>query len=191
LPDGGQGATPLWDVAFAGHSISIDAERRKEKSMLVNLFAAAVISVMTMPGNAPPIPGNKGPAIIPTTLAFGAIDPTAVIPTVDGVSNAGVDNWDIAWPLGMLARGTSYAETFSFHDISYSGDCEFLVTIKGNAGGQVAAPVRKPISCTPGDVIMVSTQTGALGGSPGAAEATLTVYFGKKKTSIKVPLVIQ
>jgi len=160
--------------------------------MLASLVAAAAISVITVHSGAPPAVPGKGPAIIPTTVAFGPIDPNGVIPLPDGVPGAGVDNWDIAWPLGALARGTNYAETYSFEDVRYTGDCEFAVSIVPKAKGKpLPAPPERAISCAPGDIFLVSTQTGTIGIARGPAVGTLTVYYGTKQVSLKVPLVIQ
>lgn len=163
--------------------------------MLAGLLAAAAVSVMTFPApaHAPssPVVNAKSASILITTIAFGEIDPNGAVPTVNGVPDAGTTNWDIPLPTAVLTSGTNYTETFTFYDIDYTGSCAFLIEVTSDKTGEalLKTPVSN-ISCSPG-ATLVSTTTGAVSLPPGPVTARATVYYGKKRVSMKAPLTVQ
>jgi hypothetical protein len=131
--------------------------------------------------------------IVITSLTAGAVDPNGVIPAQNGVPGAGVDNWDIATPTAVLQNGQQFVFSASFDDISYTGTCseEFEVSQvqKGNRV-QLFGTARLGLNCAPG-VGLWSTSPFVIPDSPGPVEASVKVFFGSNKVSMKIPMQIQ
>ncbi len=160
--------------------------------MLANLMAAALSSLVVLPNAAVQKPGTQT-GVYMTSVTLGDVDPNGVVPTVNGVPNAGTSNWDIALPLGGLQSGQPYKLTLSFEDVGYTGSCyvdvrmtqiqdgkKVLLRDVGGYSGQ----------CSP-NIYMVSTDFGTMPSAPGMVTLTATAHFGKAKSSTKTNLLIQ
>ncbi|HTT99184.1 MAG TPA: hypothetical protein VMF58_14130 [Rhizomicrobium sp.] len=160
--------------------------------MLAGLMAAALGSVIVMPVHSPQTPGANS-AVYVTGVTLGDVDPNNVVPTANGVPNAGTSNWDIALPVAGLTAGTDYKLTFTFEDVGYTGACNVDVrmtqvqegkkVLLRDVGGYAG-------QCSP-NIYMVSTDFGAMPDSPGPVTLTVTAHYGKAKTSTKVKMLIQ
>jgi hypothetical protein len=151
-----------------------------------SMLAGAALS------GAPAIAAGSG-AIVITSITAGEVDPSGVIPTTNGVTGAGIPNWDIATPTATLQDGTKYVFSSSFDDISYTGTCEERVRLTQVENGKkivLFGATRFGINCSPGAVLwsMPGLVANAMSGP---AEISLLVTFGSSKVSAKVPVVIQ
>jgi hypothetical protein len=154
------------------------------------LASGAVIAVPqreTTPDNA---------TIIPTSVAFGEIDPNGKVPTVNGVPGAGVKNWDIALPRAVLKAGHDYELTVSAEDVGFTGACfgEVLMWQIQNGRKELLelVDITDFIKCKPGHVYVKSKDFGIIPDKPGPVTVTFSMHFSAHhKTTIRVPMLIQ
>jgi hypothetical protein len=159
--------------------------------MFASLAAAALATVITVPTSSQSPSGDGG--VYMTGVTLGDVDPNGVVPTTNGVPNAGTSNWDVALPLAGLSAGTDYKLTLTFEDVGYTGQCyvdvrmtqiqngkKVLLRDAGGFSGQ----------CAP-NIYLVSTDFGVMPNAPGPVTLTATAHFGKGKSSTKVKLQIQ
>ncbi len=160
--------------------------------MLANLMAAAFSSLAVLPNAAVQTPGTQT-GVYMTSVTLGAVDPNGVVPTVNGVPNAGTANWDIALPSAVLQQGNSYKLTLSFEDAGYTGSCDVDVRMTQKQDGKTVL-LRDVIGysgqCVP-DIYMVSTDFGAMPNAPGPVTLSATLHYGRAKSAIKAKMLIQ
>ena len=63
------------------------------------------------------------PAMLPTSITAGLIDPAGKVPTINGVPNSQVTNVDLSFPLALLVHGNRYVYAVTVQDSSYTGSC--------------------------------------------------------------------
>ena len=160
--------------------------------MLANLLAAALTGVFALPAPAAHVPGQST-GVYMTGVSLGDVDPNNVVPTVNGVPNAGTANWDIALPLGVLHAGDPYKLTVTFEDAGYTGPCNVIVRMtQVQSGKKVVLREVRPFAgqCSP-NIFMVSTDFHEMPNAPGPVTLTATIHYGDAKSSTKVDMLIQ
>ena len=160
--------------------------------MLANLLAAALTGVIAIPGSAAHAPSQIS-GIYMTGVSLGAVDPNNVVPTANGVPNAGTANWDIALPLGVLHAGDPYKLTLTFEDAGYKGPCNIIVRMtQVQSGKKVVLREVRPFAgqCSP-NIFMASTDFHEMPNAPGPVTLTATIHYGAEKSSTKVDMLIQ
>jgi hypothetical protein len=160
--------------------------------MITTLVAAALATVIAIPtASAPPSSGDG--TVQMTSVTLGDVDPNNVVPTANGVPNAGTSNWDIALPVAGLTAGTDYKLTLTFEDVGYTGPCNVDVRMTQIQNGKKVL-LRDTTGfsgqCT-SNIYLVSTDFGAMPNAPGPVTLIATAHFGKGKSSTKVNLLIQ
>ena len=137
----------------------------------------------------------QGSAVVLTSITAGEVDPNGIVPTLNGVSGAGTNNWDIPIPLSVLTKSSPYSFSATFQDISYTGTCRVAFKLQQDQDGKKVTLAGSQIfstACSPGLVFLghrnsqISTKAIA-----GPATLTGTVYFGSDRNSLKVPITIQ
>lgn len=158
-------------------------------AMLAALAASAFLVVPH-----PPVQAAKDQQIFITTLSLGPADPNGKVPTVNGVPDAGVNNWDIPMPSAVLTHGQDYYLTYAIDDAAYTGNCLFTVELTQVQSGHKVVlgsdVFSLPGGCVPGQVL-VATDFHAMPDSPGPVTLSMKVKYDGGKASIKLPMVIQ
>lgn len=161
--------------------------------MLANFMAAALSGLIALPAS-PAHPPTSGAGLYMTSVTLGEIDPDGVVPTINGVPNAGTLNWDIALPRAQLTVGMPYKLTFSFEDIGYNGPCSVEVRMTQVQGGKkvrLRGLTGLGTQCTSPNVYMGATDFGKIPDAPGPVTITATVHYGANQSSTKVQMLIQ
>jgi hypothetical protein len=156
------------------------------------LAALATSAFLVIPH--PPVETAKDHQIMITSLSLGAADPAGKVPTANGVPGAGVNNWDISLPSGVLTQGQDYYLSFSSDSASYTGSCLYTVELtqvqdghKVLLGSENFSP---PGGCVPGQ-LLVATDFHKIPASPGPVTLSMKVKYDGGKAQIKLPMVIQ
>jgi hypothetical protein len=147
---------------------------------------AAMAALVASTGIAP----AKSNAIIISSFTAGDIDPAGKVPTVDGVSGAGVSNWDIPLPLSLLKSGTSYMYSLTFEVMDEGGTCDATYKLTQRGTTLDSGVIIAGFSCTT-DIYLLHAAGRAIPASPGPATLAVTVKEGGHKATLKVPVVIQ
>lgn len=160
----------------------------------VSFFVAASTAAMAQDDSA--ARAKKPPALMAAFVTLGVLDPNNVIPTVDGVPGAGIDNLDIAFPLTAVAHGTVYVVQVAAQDLSYNGSCSITYELdqKQKGGGNVvldSGTINGTFACKPGTTFAVGNRTHAIPNAPGPATLTGTVTYGSKTATTTLALFIQ
>ncbi|HEY1614667.1 MAG TPA: hypothetical protein VGF97_13350 [Rhizomicrobium sp.] len=161
------------------------------------MFAALALAAVTAisVGHSPShrSPGSQSDMVI-TSLTAGEADPDGVVPTVNGVPGAGVNNWDISIPVAVVEVGGQYVYALTVHDIDYTGSCSAMFKLtQMQSGKRVTLDSGELLGGTcQGDLVYLTSAAGRpVPNAPGAATLSATVHFGSNKTSLKVPLTIE
>ncbi len=131
-------------------------------------------------------------------VTFGNPDPNHVIPTVDGVPGAGIDNLDIAFPLTMLQHGTIYVVQVAAQNAKkFSSTCNVTYELTQlNATGHTVVidqgTINPSYGCAAGSNWAVGNRSNPVPDSPGAATLVGTITYGSgKKVVTELPVWIQ
>ena len=159
--------------------------------MFATLMAAALSSVLVIPTHSTQTPSQGG--VYMTGVTLGDIDPNGVVPTANGVPNAGTQNWDVALPTAGLHAGQDYKLTLTFENTGYTGNCYVDVRMTQIQNGKKV--LLRDVGgftgqCETG-IYLVSTDFGTMPNAPGPVTLTAIAHFGKGKTSTKTSLLIQ
>jgi hypothetical protein len=159
----------------------------------VSFFVAASTAAMAQDDFA--ARAKKPPALMAAFVTLGVLDPNNVIPTVDGVPGAGIDNLDIAFPLTAVAHGTVYVVQVAAQDLTYNGSCSITYELDQKQKGVNvvldSGTINGTFACKPGTTFAVGNRTHAIPNSPGAATLTGTITYGSKTATTTLPLFIQ
>jgi hypothetical protein len=163
------------------------------------LFVIAAVTLFASPLAAQtridPDSSKKAPQIMPAFVTVGDRDPNHVIPTVDGVPGAGIDNLDIAFPDTILQHGTVYVVQVAAQDASYTGSCDVTYQLSQVQGGinviLDSGTINPAYACKRGQNFAVGNLTDAIPDAPGLATLTGTIAYGTKKVSTKVSVLIK
>ena len=166
--------------------------------MRMSVASVAIAAVLALPlvAHSQSVPGSKkAPQIMPAFITVGEVDPNHVIPTVDGVPGAGIDNLDIAFPDTILQHGTVYVVQVAAQDASYTGSCDITYALTQVQGGKNvtldSGTINPSYACMRGQNFAVGNRTNAVPDAPGLATLTGTIAFGTKKVSTKVSVLIK
>jgi len=133
--------------------------------------------------------------IIPAFITAGAPDPNGKVPTINGVSGAGVFNLDVSFPLTLLSHGSSYVYTLPFQNINFTGTCQAsftLTQIQYNKTVTLDSGKGSVISgCNPTTFWFWTFNGKAIADYPGPATLTGTVTYGSSKATTTTTVVIQ
>jgi hypothetical protein len=140
-------------------------------------------------------PSKKAPAVMAAFITAGALDPNNVIPTVDGVPNAGIGNLDIAWPLTVLRHGAIYVVQVAAQNSNFSGTCAVtyqLTQVKHHKKTVVDQGTINPsYACAAHTNWAVGNRSNPVPNSPGAATLVGIIQYGSTTVSTSFPVWIQ
>lgn len=155
------------------------------------LMGAVPLAIPNSSGAA--APATQAPGMVVTMVTAGNVDPKGVIPTENGVPGAGVSNWDIAFPTGVLQIGLKYEIETLISDNTYTGPCKFrleltqiqagkrVVLVKFNWGGG---------TCSPG-ITNGRAEAITIPDAPGPATLSGIVEYGDQNNKLSVPMIIR
>jgi hypothetical protein len=159
--------------------------------MLTALFLAGAAFAVSNPSST--ATADAGTGMVVTMVTAGEVDPKNIVPTFNGVPGAGVNNWDIAFPTGVLNVGKDYDIEAMINDNSYSGSCKGSLELTQEQGGKVVVLAKFSVvngTCSPG-VIYGRDEVITIPNAPGPATLSGTIKYGTNKHTLKVPMVIQ
>ena len=161
--------------------------------MLTALILAGATSFsFPLPNGASKAP--QEPGMVVTMVTAGAVDPKGIIPAVNGVSGAGVYNWDIAFPVTVLNGGHNYMLEAIVNDNNYSGPCKGFLELTQMQSGKKVVLAKfvfwSKEDCTAGFQYGGSNEF-TIPDSPGSATLSGVIKYGTNKNVLNVPMVIQ
>jgi len=163
--------------------------------MLARIAAFAVVSIAaaTSLAGAQDAPPSSASVMI-SSFTVGDVDPSGKVPTVNGVTGAGVTNWDIALPLSALNSGTRYVYSLTFQVMNFTGTCNSTYKLTQVQAGETvtldSGAILAGFSCSP-DIFLIHGTGHPIPASPGPATLTAVVKYGSNKVMVHVPVVIQ
>ncbi|MBV9570876.1 MAG: hypothetical protein JO056_06525 [Alphaproteobacteria bacterium] len=131
--------------------------------------------------------------MVVTIVTAGEVDPNGVVPTFNGVPGAGTNNWDIAFPTGVLKIGKSYNIETLINDNSYSGPCKGSLELAQEQAGKKVVLAKYSVvngTCGPG-IIYGRDEAITIPNSPGPATLSGMIKYGSNRHALNVPMVIQ
>jgi len=169
------------------------------------IIAVAALAAFTFVGNSrasaqaddaasiagPPV---ALPAMLPTSITAGLIDPAGKVPTVNGVPSSGVSNVDLSFPLAILTHGTVYVYSLTVQDNNYTGSCTASYSLSQvQSGKTVTLDFRKitTFNTAPGNIWLWVAQGKAIPNSPGLATLTGLIKCGTTSYSVKSTMLLQ
>ena len=127
-------------------------------------------------------------------VTAGFVDPNGVLPALNGVPNAGVNNLAVANPKALLNIGQAYTYTVGSQDLSYTGFCITSYSLTQVQGGKTVTLQGGKIQrykCAPGNIFFWAVNAAPIPNAPGAAKLTGTVKFGTTSYKFDFPVFIQ
>ncbi len=134
------------------------------------------------------------PAMLPTSITAGYIDPDAKVPTLNGVPGAGVENLDISFPQALLVHGNQYVYSITVQDNNYTGSCTVSYSLTQVQNGKTVVLDSAKITTfktAPGDYWLWVDTGKIIPDSPGLATLTGTFKCGTNTNSIRSTMLIQ
>jgi hypothetical protein len=160
--------------------------------MLATLLLAGAAFALHNPAGAA-TSADAGTGMVVTMVTAGEVDPNGVLPAFNGVPGAGVNNWDIAFPTGVLKVGKSYDIEALINDNNYSGSCKGNLELTQDQAGKRGVLAKFSVvngTCSPG-IIYGHDEAITIPNSPGPATLSGTIKYGTNKHVLSVPMVIQ
>ncbi len=134
------------------------------------------------------------PAMLPTSVTAGLIDPAGKVPTINGVPGSKVTNLDVSFPLGILTNGNRYVYSITVEDNNYTGSCTVSYALTQLQNGKKvtldSAKITK-FKTAPGNIWLWVATGKAIPNSPGVATLTGTFKCGANTNSIKSTVLLQ
>lgn len=174
---------------------------------LIKKPAAVVIlvAVLATGASAQPFPAHNdyslahakasSSIVLPLLVTVGTIDQKGKVPALNKVAGAGVDNFDVALPLGVITHGQQYVVSMVTQNVKYSGKCTTSYAIEQSAGGSVSvvqsAFIKKDFKCQPGEVWVWFIETQKIPNITGQMTLVGTVQYGSNQASLNIPIVIE
>ena len=156
------------------------------------MAACAGLSVVA---SLPALAGSSPPGVLVTSATAGLPDPNSVVPNFNKAQGAGTPTWDIAIPRGILRIGGTYVYSMTTQNTTFSGKCTTSYTLTQVQNGVTvtldSAVYQTKYACAASQVFGWALSGAPIPNSPGEAKLTATVKYGKKKTSLSVPMVIE
>ena len=134
------------------------------------------------------------PAMLPTSITAGLIDPAGKVPTINGVPNSQVTNVDLSFPLALLVHGNRYVYAVTVQDNSYTGSCTVSYSLtQVQNGKRVTLDSAKitTFNTAPGNIWLWVATGKAIPTSPGLATLTGIFKRGTTTSSIKSTVLLQ
>jgi len=155
----------------------------------VSRFAAFVLTM-----GCAAMMGQAAPAMVPTSVTAGYIDPAGKVPTINGVPGSGVSNLDVSFPVGLLVHGNNYVYSVTGQDNNYTGSCEVGFTLTQVQNGKsvtLDSGLITTFTTAPGNVWLWVITGKAIPDSPGAATLTGIFKCGTNTNTIKTAVLLQ
>jgi hypothetical protein len=173
----------------------VSIQRISRKSLAIAFVAALALSagsaVMTAQTESAPA---TVPAMLPTSITAGYIDPNGKVPTINGVSGSGVENLDISFPVAQLVHGNQYVYSITVQDNNYTGSCTVSYSLtQVQSGKTVKLDGAKITTFTtaPGNIWLWVATGKAIPNSPGVATLAGTFKCGTNTSSIRSTVLLQ
>lgn len=134
------------------------------------------------------------PAMLPTSVTAGAIDPAGKVPTINGVPGSQVTNLDVAFPLSLLAQGNQYVYAITVEDNNYSGSCTVSYALTQIQNGKKVTLDSKLITkfnTAPGNIWLWVAEGKPIPNSPGLATLEGIFKCGTNKNTISATVLLQ
>jgi hypothetical protein len=134
------------------------------------------------------------PAMLPTSITAGSIDPAGKVPAIDGVPGSKVTNVDVAFPLGLLKHGTEYVYSFTIQDNNYTGSCTASYSLTQVQDGKTVTLESadfKTFTTKPGNYWFWVGTGKAIPDSPGLAKLNGIVKCGTSTNTISSTVLLQ
>jgi hypothetical protein len=134
------------------------------------------------------------PAMLPTSITAGHIDPAGKVPALNAVPGSKVTNSDIAFPLALLVHGSEYVYSITAEDNNYTGSCTLsytLTQVQDEKTVTLQSGNFKTFNTKPGNIWMWVALGKAIPDSPGLAKLTGTATCGTSTNSISSTVLLQ
>jgi hypothetical protein len=134
------------------------------------------------------------PAMLPTSVTAGLIDPAGKVPTINGVPGSKVTNLDVSFPLALLVHGTRYVYSITVQDNSYTGSCTVsysLTQVQNRKKVTLDSAKITTFKTSPGNIWLWVATGKAIPDSPGLATLTGSFKCGTTTNSIKSTALLQ
>jgi hypothetical protein len=154
-------------------------------------MAAVALAMLTfgLPASAQTVP-----AMLPTSITAGGVDPAGKVPTINGVPGSQVTNLDVAFPLALLAHGNRYVYSTTVQDNNYTGSCTVSYSLTQVQNGKKVTLDSGKISTfktAPGNIWLWVILGKAIPNSPGLATLTGIYKCGTSVNSSKSTVLLQ
>jgi len=162
--------------------------------MLATLAVALAMFTLTVGLSAYAQTPATLPAMLPTSITAGQIDPAGKVPTINGVPGSQVTNLDVSFPLALLFHGNRYVYSVTVQDNSYTGSCTVSYALTQVQNGKKVTLDSAKITTfktAPGNIWLWVATGKAIPNSPGLATLAGSFKCGTTTNSIKSTVLLQ
>ncbi len=167
----------------------------KEGALNQSWVVMAACAGLSVAAGLPAFAGSSPPGVVVTSATAGLVDPNGVVPNFNAAQGAGTPTWDVAIPRGILRIGGTYVYSMTMQNTTYSGKCTASYTLTQVQNGVTvtleSGVYQTKFACAAGNLFGWVLYGAPIPNSSGEAKLTATVAYGKKKTSLSVPLLIE
>jgi hypothetical protein len=172
---------------------TVTAKGRRNPSRALGLLVKVVVLTLTLSA-ASSLMAQSGPAMLPTSITAGYIDPAGKVPAINGVPGSQVENLDLSFPVAQLVQGVRYVYSVSVQDNTYTGSCTVSYKLTQVQSGKTVTLDSANITTfntSPGNIWIWVATGKPIPNSPGVATLTGTFKCGSNTSSIKTTVVLQ